>query len=432
MGNQGLAPAPPLGWNSWDCYGMCISERELIENARAMQEWLLPFGFEYVVMDAGWFNPSPERAKQTETPEVVIDDYGRLTPALNRFPSAAGGVGLRDVARGIHQLKLKFGIHVMRGIPRAAVQKNTPILGSPYRARDIADVNSTCTWNQEMFGIDMAKPGAQEYYDSVAQLLAEWELDFIKADDFAAPYHAPEIAAFSGALRRSGRPLLLSLSPGGLLGDDSIAHAREFSEMRRVSNDLWDDWDHEDPNFTCLKRQFQVARTWQGQGAPGHWPDLDMLPIGRISLNGTRGPARQSRFTRDEQTTLLTLWALFQSPLMLGGELKTLDDATRQLLVNRELLEVNQRGRNGRQVSVQAEQIIWRAELPEARVALGCFNLADAPQTIDLSADSVPELRSAVVRDLWEHRELGSVQGSLRLEVPAHGARLLSLSTEAR
>lgn len=428
MGNQLLAPTPPLGWNSWDSYGMCITEEQLLDNARAMQQKLLPFGFRYLVMDAGWFNPRPELASHTETPEVALDEYGRLVPTLNRFPSAANGVGLRAIAQRVHERGLKFGIHMMRGIPRAAVTRNTPILGSPFHARDIANESDRCAWNQEMFGVDPSKPGAQAYYDSVASLLAAWEIDFVKADDFAAPYHAAEIALFSGALRRTGRSILLSLSPGASSMDDSVAHAREFSEMRRTSKDLWDDWSHDDPDFACLKRQFSIARAWQGHGAPGHWPDLDMLPIGRLSLNGTRGPARESRFTEDERITLLSLWALFQSPLMLGGDLLTLGEPASRLLGNRELLEINQHGHGGRELSARGDEIVWRAELPEARVAIGAFNLSDEPRRVELPHALVPELVTSSLRDLWTQEDLGRTSTNLELTVPAHGARVLRLT----
>ncbi len=442
MGKEHLAPRPPLGWNSWDCYGMGITEAELLANARAMGQLLRPAGFQYLVMDAGWFNPRPELAKQTETPEVELDDYGRLLPALNRFPSAARGVGLAQVAREVHALDLKLGLHLMRGIPRAAVERDLPVLGSSVRARDIANVSSTCTWNQEMYGVDMSKPGAQAYYDSVAALLAEWELDFVKADDFAAPYHAAEIAALSKALEHSGRDIVLSLSPGGLPPDGNLEHARGLSEMRRISKDLWDAWIDEDSNYAGLKHQFDVARLWQGHGAPGHFPDLDMLPLGRISLRGPRGPAREARYTPEERRTLLTLWAIFQSPLMLGGELSSLSPDLVELLTNSEVLEVDQRGRRGAELWRKGDQVAWSAELPDSEeVAIALFNLGDQSCEISLPepllcqargasvvAGSSGTLTGATVRDAWEQRDVGLVNGSLAAVVPAHGARLFRLS----
>jgi hypothetical protein len=423
MGREHIAPAPPLGWNSWNCFGMGITEAELLHNARAMSDKLAPAGYRYVVMDAGWFNPEPELASKTETPRVMLDAFGRLQPAPTRFPSAAGGVGLRDVARGIHALGLKFGIHMMRGIPRAAVEQNTPILGTQLRARDIANVNDRCAWNQEMFGIDVEKPGAQEYYDSVAAMLAEWELDFVKGDDLASPYHAGEIAAFSQALRRSGREILFSLSPGGVTPEESAEHARGACEMQRSSNDLWDVWVDDDPAFTSLKLQFDVARRWQGRGAPGYWPDLDMLPIGQLSLRGPRGPRRQSQLTHDEQVAMLTLWAMFGSPLMIGGELATLSDDSIRILTNPKLLQINQAGRERRELWQRGNHVAWRAELPNGAIALALFNLGDATERVALVAGDAPELAGGGIFDVWRNEPYGAISFDA-VDVPAHGARL--------
>jgi alpha-galactosidase len=433
MGNERIAPRPPLGWNSWDCYGMTITEQELLDNARAMALSLRAAGFEYLVMDAGWFNPQPELAKQSETPQVELDQYGRLCPAPSRFPSSVGGHGLRQVARAVHALGLKLGLHMMRGIPRPAVEHNLPVLGTSYRARDIADTSSTCAWNQEMYGLDLSKPGAEAYYASVAKLLADWEIDFVKADDLATPYYAGEIAALSTALRQSGRDILLSLSPGGVRPDETAEHARGFAEMRRISKDLWDAWEEPDQVYAGLKEQFDVARLWQGQGGPGHWTDLDMLPLGRISLRGPRGPARMAGYTSEEQRTMLTLWSIFQSPLMLGGELTTLDPEVLERITNPEVLEVNQRGRNSAELWRDGQQLAWSAELPQSgELAVAVFNLADQPSTVSLPVELLARgkasLTGAQVRDAWQRRDLGRLNGALDADVAAHGARLFRLS----
>jgi alpha-galactosidase len=404
---------------------MSITEAELLENAQAMRQKLAPAGYCYVVMDAGWFNPAPELASQRETPLVTLDEYGRLLPAPARFPSSAGGVGLREVSRRLHALGLKLGIHMMRGIPRAAVERNTPILGTELRARDVANLESRCTWNQEMYGVDVGKPGGQAYYDSVARLLAKWEIDFIKGDDLAAPYHADEIAAFSRALGRCERDILFSLSPGGIEPGQSAEHARRLSEMQRVSKDLWDEWVDEDAGFSGLKLQFDVAERWQGRGAPGYWPDLDMLPMGQLSLRGPRGPRRESRLTRDEQISMLTLWAMFGSPFMIGGELTSLSDDAVRLLTNASLLRVQQQARNGRQLWRKGEQVAWRAELPDGAAALALFNLGDRAERVALSQADAPELETWNLFDVWQNEPRTAAQGLLTADIPAHGARLL-------
>lgn len=405
---------------------MGITEAELLENARAMRDKLAPAGYRYVVMDAGWFNPEPERASKTETPTVTLDGYGRLVPTLNRFPSAAGGVGLRDVARQIHAWGLKLGIHMMRGVPRAAVEQNLPVLGTSLTARDIANTEDRCVWNQEMFGVDVKKPGGQEYYDSIAKLLAEWEIDFVKGDDLAAPYHADEIAAFSQALRRSGRDILFSLSPGGVMPGECVAHSRGLCEMQRASKDLWDAWLEQDPGFTSLKLQFDVARLWQGRSAPGYWPDLDMLPIGQLSLRGPRGPRRMSQLTHDEQVAMLTLWAVFGSPFMIGGELSTLSEEALRLLTNPTLLRINQTATNRRELACEGEQSVWRAELPDGSVALGLFNLSDGHARVALPRGAAGNRPPPAVFDVWRNERYDALSLA-EVDVPAHGARLFVL-----
>ncbi len=428
MSRNGLAKTPPMGWNSWDCYGMAISENDVLQVARAMQGRLREFGWQYLVIDAGWFNPGPKAGIQKETPALDLDDYGRLIPTLGRFPSAAGGRGFKPLTDQLHDMGLKFGVHLMRGIPRAAVERNLPILGTRYRARDIANTESRCVWNPEMYGVDMSKPGAQEYYDSVAASFAEWGIDFVKADDIASPYYDAEIAALRSALDKASRPIVLSLSPGNAATPETHEHARQHSEMRRVSKDLWDSWQPLNDGFAGLQGQFELARRWQGLGGPGHWPDLDMLPIGRLSIHGEGGEPRESRFTRDERVTLLTLWSIFQSPLMLGGDLPTLGNDDVALLTNPEVLAVNQHGRSSRELFAREHAVAWTSELEGGRQALALFNLHDT-DTLEIEVTSA-ELGSSdmpAVRDLWARRDVGRQELPLKASVPPHGARLFSL-----
>jgi len=181
-----------------------------------MAEKLLPFGYDIFTVDIQWYEPEAKSYTYNSNPEPTMDGYGRLLPAPNRFPSSVGGKGFAPLAAEVHKAGLKFGIHLMRGIPRLAVKRNLPVLGTPYRAADIADTSSTCPWNPDMYGVDMRKPGAQAYYDSVFRLYASWGVDFIKMDDMSRPYdaHAPEIEGAHKAILASGRPIILSLSPG--------------------------------------------------------------------------------------------------------------------------------------------------------------------------------------------------------------------------
>ena len=169
-----MKKTPPMGWNSWDCYGASVTEAIVRQNAETMAKLLKPFGWEYVVVDIQWYEPSAKSHAYIPFTELCMDEYSRLLPAENRFPSAAGGKGFGPLAEYVHSLGLKFGIHIMRGIPRQAVHRDTKILGSAKTARQIAKTDSICHWNTDMYGVDPTKEGAKEYYDSLFRLYAEW------------------------------------------------------------------------------------------------------------------------------------------------------------------------------------------------------------------------------------------------------------------
>ena len=301
--SNGLAMTPPLGWNSWDCYGTTVREQEVKANADFMAARLAQFGWNYVVVDIQWYEPNAQAHGYRPNAELITDGFGRLLPALNRFPSAANGAGFKPLADYVHSLGLRFGIHIMRGIPRQAVNQNLPVFNAPFHAQDIADTSSLCPWNTDMYGLDMSKPGAQAYYDSIVALYASWEVDYIKADDMLYPYHADEIAALHQALQHCGREIILSLSPGVELTTDRYEHLRQHCELFRISGDFWDRWDD-------LKNQFATCNTWADFTEPGCWADADMLPLGHIGIRAERGMDRQSLLTHDEQITLMTLWVI--------------------------------------------------------------------------------------------------------------------------
>lgn len=240
---------PPMGWNSWDCYGTTVTEAEVLANAEFMAEHLLPHGWDTVVVDIAWSDPTARAHGYNADAPLVVDDHGRLQPAPNRFPSAAGGAGFGPLADRVHALGLRFGVHVMRGIPRVATARDLPILGTSATARQVADPTNRCPWNPDNDGLDHTHPAAQAYYDSTVAQLASWGVDFIKADDMLFPYQAADIEAYSRAILRSGRPIELSLSPGRDVATTHAAHLSTHATMWRVCDDLWDRWDDVVANF---------------------------------------------------------------------------------------------------------------------------------------------------------------------------------------
>ncbi len=413
-----LARTPPMGWNSFDCYGSTVREDEVRANADYMAAHLKAFGWEYLVIDIEWYAPGGKADRERLEDTLRLDAHGRLVPTENRFPCAKDGAGMKPLADYVHGLGLKFGIHIMRGVPRKAVEENMPILGTKYRAGDIADQGSVCAWCPNMYGVDMSKPGAQAYYDSIVALYAEWEVDYIKADDFCSPYYAAEIEALSNAIGKCGRDMVLSLSPGDRATPGDVEHMKQHCEMWRISSDFWDQW-------WQLKRQFDLCRRWAPHVGPGHWPDADMLPLGRISIRGHAREERQSRFTPDEQRTLMTLWAIFRSPLMYGGDLPGMDEDTLPLLTNPEVLAVNQNSTAGRELHRRDDHIAWAADASDSDDKyLALFNDREEPAKVCFAFSDLGMPGECQVRDLWKRADLGEFKDSFSVDLPVHGCGL--------
>lgn len=412
-----LAPRPAMGWNSWNSFATTINEAQARETAAIMQAKLLPFGYDVFTIDIQWYEPGASSYTYSDTPQPTLDGYGRLLPAPNRFPSSAGGKGFAPLAADVHAMGLRFGIHLMRGIPRLAVERNLPILGTRYRAKDIADTTSICPWNPDMYGVDMARPGAQAYYDSVFALYAGWGVDFVKMDDMSRPYdaHAPEIEAAHAAIQHSGRPIVLSLSPG----ETPVAradHVRRHAQMWRISDDFWDEW-------PMLEAQFTRLENWHAVDTSGGWPDADMLPLGRLALG-----ARATKFTPDEQRTLMTLWAIARSPLIMGGDLRHLDAATLALLTNRAVLAVNQASRDNRPHFVADGTRIWSARPAEGTGAyVALFNTTAKPMEVGISLSMLGLPASVTATDLWSGQTIGRASHRFARPIPPHGAGLYRL-----
>ncbi|MGO4960177.1 glycoside hydrolase family 27 protein [Jeotgalibaca porci] len=383
---------PPKGWNSWDVYGASVTESEVKENAAYMAENLLSHGWEYVVVDIQWYEPTADSSHYHAFAELKMDEYGRLLPAENRFPSAVNGVGFKNLSDYVHSLGLKFGIHIMRGIPRQAVHLNVPIAGTNLRARDIAHANSICPWNTDMYGIDMAKEGAQAYYDSIFKLYAEWGVDFIKVDDIADSKlystHLEEIKAIRKAIDKTGRDMVLSLSPGPAPLKYGTFF-QEYANMWRLTDDFWDNWEQ-------LKDMFTRCAQWSPFVGPGSWPDCDMLPLGHIGIRSVDGGGadRLTRFTKAEQRTMMTLWSIFRSPLMLGCELTDLDDWTLHLLREPTLKIMHQEGRNARQIHNEDDWVVWQTEA-NATVYYVIFNLSDTERVTPTEIVALAKLKNS-------------------------------------
>ncbi|QDU58906.1 family 43 glycosylhydrolase [Aeoliella mucimassa] len=432
------AATPPMGWNSWDCYGSSVTEAEVRSNAEFMAEHLKQHGWQYVVVDIRWTvqNPATRPYNQTD-PVFTLDEHGRFIPAPNRFPSSQDGAGFKPLADYVHSLGLKFGIHLMRGLPKAAIDpalgapaEGYPIADSQFTTRDVPVTDQGANWLRDMRGVRKS-PAGQAYFDSMFKLYASWGVDYVKVDDLNNPYaqpgeknyHADEIEMLRTAIDRCGRSIVLSTSPGPTPLDHA-SHIHDHANLWRVSNDFWDDW-------PALRRQFRQLQLWTPYRSEGHWPDGDMLPLGRLAIRGERGGERTTRFTPEEQQTLITAWAIARSPLMFGGDLPTSDQETIDLITNPEVLAVNQHGSRPQQVWRDASRILWVSDAPDHVAAggkyLAVFNIADDNESFDDRLDPkwLGLAPGVEVRDLWTRQDLGKVAETLSIPTPPHGSRLL-------
>lgn len=419
-----LAVTPPMGWNSWDAWGLTINEAEFRDSVTWFHNNLQRFSWQYVVIDEGWFAEHPENPVGHQ--DYTLSDDGRTMPAVNRFPSAAGGKGFRPLADWVHAQGLKFGIHIIRGIPREAVSRDLRIAGSHYSAAEAADTTDTCEWNSDNYGLKNNKAG-QAYYDSLANLYAKWGVDYLKVDCISRPWKADEIHMMQQALAQSGRAIVLSLSPGPTPIEQAQDAVRS-AQLWRISDDMWDVWSTpaDAPQFPqSLKKQFALVAKWNPFAGPGHWPDADMLPIGYLGPTPGWGQPRRSRLTRDEVRTMMTLWSIARSPLFIGANLLKMDSFTESMITNPEVIEVDQYSENNHPLFQKGDTVVWTASVPEHNGNyFAIFNLSDAPQSVNYSwPDLGGQLGHIAVRDLWQREELGRLD-HLEATVPPHGAAL--------
>lgn len=422
------AKTPPMGWNSYNCFGAAVHEDEVKGNAKMMEVHLKRFGWEYVVIDYCWYYPHVgafNNPPQTDdySPSLPMDEFGRLLPAIDRFPSAAKGEGFKEMADYIHGLGLKFGIHVMRGIPREAVARKMKVKGTEYTADQITNYTE-CRWLNTMYGLDMDKPGAQAYYNSLFELYAEWGVDFVKVDDISYPYRPKEIEGIRKAIDNCGREIVLSLSPGDGTPGNMAQHLVDNANMWRVSADFWDDWE-------SLKKQFDLLHSWEKSIGSGHWPDADMIPIGRLNRRGPHdGLERESNFTLPEKHTLMTLWSITRSPLMYGGDLMVMRPTELTLLTNAEVLEVNKNSTNNRQLLRTEDRVAWVADIPGSKDKyLAVFNISDNPTlSKGIKLSDLGFTKSVQIRDLWNHSDLGSFSDIFLPDIVSHGAGMFKLT----
>ncbi len=437
-----VAPVPPMGWNSYDYYNTTVNEDQVRKNAEYMAKNLKKYGWEYVVIDIQWSDPdagkrNKEGIQYIPFSRFCIDEYSRQIPAENRFPSSANGAGFKPLADYIHSLGLKFGIHIMRGIPRFAAHDHLAIKthdGSKITADMIANPYSISRWNPDMYGVDASKPYAQDYYDSCFELYAQWGVDYVKVDDIcntnmypSNPYSAEkEIELIANAIENSGRAMVLSLSPGPAV-IEKAHHYKNYANMWRITDDFWDDW-------KLLKAMFERCEVWQSHVGGGNWPDCDMLPMNVLGygwgdLESSSNKGWKCKFTQEETRTMITLWSIFRAPLMIGTDLPQLDDFNLSLLTNEEIIEMNKNPLQAYQASPSCNTnlVTWINECPDQTSYYEClFNLSEEEQTVKLNLSIGKDDN---IRDLWEKKDLGS---KAEFKIAPHSCKALKIKVSKK
>ena len=431
MNKNDFACTPPMGWNSYDYYDTAVTEEDVKKNADYMAANLKKYGYEYVVIDISWYehDAGSKRPEIQYIPfgEVEMDEYSRLIPDPARFPSAKDGQGFKPLADYIHEKGLKFGIHIMRGIHRYAAATHGKILGTDVTADKIANPFSICLWNPYMYGVRDTEAG-QAYYDSIMALYAEWGVDYIKCDDIcdsriahegeASTWH--EIEMIHKAIMKTGRPIVLSLSPGPAFIEKAWFYEQN-ANMWRITDDFWDD-------YALLVNMFHRCEMWQNHVRKGNFPDCDMLPLGHIGK--TFGEERISKFTYDEAKTMMTLWCFFRAPLMIGAEMTMLNAEDFGLLTNERLLACLKKTCKGTQIFRDEKKACWKnvdSETGVVRIAL--FNFTDEEATLSVTREEIGEKlpESAGCAEIWDAGDGALIGGILTAQVPSHGVKAFTI-----
>jgi alpha-galactosidase len=430
---------PPMGWNSYNCWNYCVTESQFMQNAHYLAN-LKKYGWEYCVVDFIWWVPVNGQyggGQGGDWKKGHVDQYGRFEPDTTRFPSSRGGRGFKPLADSVHNLGLKFGIHLMRGVPKMAVNFNYPVYNSTYTCTQAANQSSTCPWLDWMYGANDNAAG-QAYLTSMVQLCNDWGADYLKIDDLsAATYHGPEVVMYAKAIASVSREMVFSTSPGATPLNQA-AHVSQYANMWRLVNDLWDTWGQ-------LTDSYNVDESWRtstvsatvkwGQGV---WPDIDMLPFGHLALIGPVGSPRYSlsTYTKGEHRLMFLLWCVNNGPLMWGGHLPDNNNNPfyDSLMTNSDALFINQRGIKARVLKAQSTGTpIWTSTHPLDTTTkfLLLGNTSTSSQTISVSLNTIgfSATQAVPVKNVWTGATLSNFTGTFAQTIPSHDAGLYALGT---
>jgi hypothetical protein len=453
----GVDRTPVMGWSSWSFLRVGVNSANIEAEAKAMvTSGLASVGYKYINIDDNWY-----QCPGSQGPDV--DGYGRWVIDATEFKSVGSENGIQAVAAYVHSLGLKFGVYETAGISDQAVAKNTTILGTSYTADEIATKAQQNNYNcGGMVDLNYEAPGAQAYVDSVVDELASWRVDYIKLDGITNR-NVPDIKAWSTAIRRSGRRMVLDITQGSFTVKiapklDEYANQWEFAPDIEINGpDEGSASNCNAPPFTdCLSvfpltsyshwsDRFNDVARWQAYGGPGGFNDYDSIEVG----DGTT----DSGMSLVAEKSQLSLWALGSAPLILGSDLtssvtnaygssSSLDPTDVSLLKNKQVIEVDQDSIDASRISdVGTAQVFAKTE-PHGDGLVGLF---DTSATLSAPNDTISTTARAIglrrdrfgyeVQNLWtgQKRAISSA-GAIRASVPAEGValyRVIPLKSES-
>jgi alpha-galactosidase len=413
---NGVGEHPYFGWSSFSeqtLSGSFLTQANMVAQSDALAaSGLQKHGFNYINLDSGWMGS--------------FDAYGRPIPNTAIFPDIAA------LAAHVHANGQKLGIYWIPGVEQPAVDANSPILGTPYHIQDILVVPHTPgnAFSSGQFPpyhnkIDFTKPGAQAYMDSVVALFASWGVDFIKLDgvtpgsydDDLAINNLPDVQAWSSAIAHSGRPIWLTVSWAA--DKDYLSTWQQFANARRIDEDVecegrcatLTDW----PRIT--ERFYDVVGWENAAGPTVGWNDLDSLDVGTIVYSG---------LNETEQQAALTMWAMTNAPLYLGGDLTTLDAAGKRMLSNDEVLALDRSGHPATQIRGD-DTPVWMMKLDNGTVYVALFNMDAIPAPVSVRWRDLGLNAAHQIRDVWNGQDLRAQGPGLQAIVPGHGTRLFKV-----
>lgn len=418
----------PMGWNSFDCYGRYTYEEDVKVNIDFMAENLKKYGYEYIITDIGWYGmfhydyEGQKYPSERHASDVCMDEYGRYISSEKMYPGT-----VKAMCRYAHEKGLKFGVHLMRGVPRKAVELKLPIKGTNYTCDMIADLSDTCEWCHYNYGIDMSKPGSYEYYKSVIELMEEWEIDFIKYDDITG--FPKEIEAVAKAVQEIERPMVLSLSPGGDTREEFM-QSYKMANMLRITEDIWDNQDSIDQVFERLKTFYDYQDN-------DFYIDLDMLCIGHLMLcrpkeqfsNGStnalvsgQGLERMCALSKAQQETFMTIRALCASPLMIGSDLPTMGEEAYSLITNEDMIDCNQRTERFFPVKAQDGVVIWKSDAGY----IGIFNTESHEKKYKIPLETLELKENMKIKNVWKAENI-KLSNETEVDLEACGVIFLKI-----